>query len=114
MSILKLKINTCLRNLEEVCFTKKETISLLQRPGLRLPDRLPRDGFVYIIIESNLTVKLESEMIEYEKSRKELTERECGQYKKKVDKRRIDGFMSKNGETRTKIQRVYENGGRRT
>ena len=53
-------------------------------------------------------------MIEYEKSRKRLKEWEHGQYKKKVDKRRIDSFMSKNGESRAEIRRVYENGGRRT
>ena len=33
---------------------------------------------------------------------------------KKVDKGRIDSFMSKNGETRAEIRRVYENGRRRT
>ena len=51
-------------------------------------------------------------MIEYEKSRKELTEREFGQYRKKVDKRRIDSFVPKNERTQSEIQRVYENGRR--
>ena len=60
----------------------------------------------------------ESEGIRREISRNGLTERETRelirQYRKKVDKRRADSFVSKNGETRTKIQRVYENGRRRT
>ena len=34
------------------------------------------------------------------------------QYRKKADKRRIDGFMSKNEGTQKEIQRVYENGRR--
>ena len=32
----------------------------------------------------------------------------------KIDKRRVDGFMSKSEGTRAEIRRVYENGGRRT
>ena len=42
----------------------------------------------------------------------ELTEREFGQYRKKVDKRRIDSFVPKNERTQSEIQRVYENGRR--
>ena len=58
----------------------------------------------------------ESEGIRREISRNGLTERETRelirQYRKKADKRRIDGFMSKNEGTRKEIQRVYENGRR--
>lgn len=58
----------------------------------------------------------ESEGIRREISRNGLTERETRelirQYKKKIDKRRTDGFMSKNEGTRKEIQRVYENGRR--
>ena len=58
----------------------------------------------------------ESEEIRREISRNGLTERETRelirQYRKKADKRRIDGFMSKNEGTRKEIQRVYENGRR--
>lgn len=62
----------------------------------------------------------ESEGIRREISRNGLTERETRelirQYKKKVDKRRTDSFMPKSGETRTEIQRIYddENGTKRT
>ena len=58
----------------------------------------------------------ESEGIRREISRNGLTERETRelirQYRKKADKRRIDGFMSKNEGTQKEIQRVYENGRR--
>ena len=58
----------------------------------------------------------ESEGIRREISRNGLTERETRelirQYRKKADKRRIDGFMSKNEGTQAEIQRVYENGRR--
>ena len=58
----------------------------------------------------------ESEGIRREISRNGLTERETRelirQYKKKIDKRRTDSFMPKNGETRAEIRRVYENGRR--
>ena len=58
----------------------------------------------------------ESEGIRSEISRNGLTERETRelirQYRKKADKRRIDGFMSKNEGTQKEIQRVYENGRR--
>ena len=58
----------------------------------------------------------ESEEIRREISRNGLTERETRelirQYRKKADKRRIDGFMSKNEGTQKEIQRVYENGRR--
>lgn len=58
----------------------------------------------------------ESEGIRREISRNGLTERETRelirQYRKKADKRRIDGFMSKNEGTQQEIQRVYENGRR--
>ncbi len=43
---------------------------------------------------------------------KEKHENLSGQYRKKADKRRIDGFMSKNEGTQAEIQRVYENGRR--
>ena len=62
----------------------------------------------------------ESEGIRREISRNGLTERETRelirQYKKKVDKRRTNSFMPKSGETRTEIQRIYddENGTKRT
>ena len=58
----------------------------------------------------------ESEGIRREISRNGLTERETRelirQYRKKVDKRGIDSFMSKNEGTQAEIQRVYENGRR--
>ena len=58
----------------------------------------------------------ESEGIRSEISRNGLTESETRelirQYRKKADKRRIDGFMSKNEGTQKEIQRVYENGRR--
>ena len=58
----------------------------------------------------------ESEGIRREISRNGLTERETRelirQYRKKVDKRRTNSFLSKKGGTKAEIQRVYENGRR--
>ena len=55
----------------------------------------------------------ESEGIRREISRNGLTERETRelirQYRKKVDKRRTNSFLSKKGGTKAEIQRVYEN-----
>ncbi len=45
---------------------------------------------------------------------KDLKNENTGSTEKKVDKRRVDSFMSKNEETRAEIRRVYENGRRRT
>ena len=38
-------------------WNKKEALSLLQRPGLRLPNPLPQDGFIHNITEKNSSVK---------------------------------------------------------
>ncbi len=38
-------------------WNKKEALSLLQRPGLQLPNRLPQDGFIHSITEKGSTVK---------------------------------------------------------
>lgn len=38
-------------------WNKKEALSLIQRPGLRLPNPLPQDGFIHNITEKNSSVK---------------------------------------------------------
>ena len=45
---------------------------------------------------------------------KDLKNENTGSTRRKLTKGRIDSFMSKNGETRAEIRRVYENGRRRT
>lgn len=39
-------------------WNKKEALSLLQRPGLQLPNRLPQDGFVHSIREKGANVNI--------------------------------------------------------
>lgn len=43
-------------------WNKKEALSLLQRPGLQLPNRLPQDGFIHSIREkgANVNIKFEN------------------------------------------------------
>ena len=58
-------MNEANKNISVFYWNKKEALSLLQRPGHQLPNRLPQDGFVHSITENGSPVNKRFDNVTY-------------------------------------------------